>query len=66
MDACKYVVPLWHRVTLNSRQAASRLVRLVEGEERRWALTTSRVFFLKIEVEPSQVILPPDDAQSYG
>ncbi|GFS83938.1 uncharacterized protein TNCV_2363681 [Trichonephila clavipes] len=34
MDVCKCLVPAWHGGTLNSRRAASPLVRLVEGEER--------------------------------
>ncbi|GFY32098.1 uncharacterized protein TNCV_2622351 [Trichonephila clavipes] len=34
MDVCKYIVPSRHGGTLNSRQAASPLVRVVEGEER--------------------------------
>ncbi|GFV32022.1 uncharacterized protein TNCV_1195541 [Trichonephila clavipes] len=34
MDVCKCVVPLRHEGTLNSRRAASPLVRLVEEEER--------------------------------
>ncbi|GFU61369.1 uncharacterized protein TNCV_530691 [Trichonephila clavipes] len=34
MDVCKCIVPLLHWGTLNSHQAASPLVRLVEGEER--------------------------------
>ncbi|GFT89882.1 uncharacterized protein TNCV_1666061 [Trichonephila clavipes] len=34
MDVCKYTLPLPHGDTLNSRRAASPLVRLVEGEER--------------------------------
>ncbi|GFT06956.1 uncharacterized protein TNCV_1415221 [Trichonephila clavipes] len=34
MDVCKCIVPVRHRGTLNSRQAASPLVRLVEGGER--------------------------------
>ncbi|GFS50367.1 uncharacterized protein TNCV_1638591 [Trichonephila clavipes] len=34
MDVCKCIVPSRHWVTLNSRRAASPLVRLVEGEER--------------------------------
>ncbi|GFV62254.1 uncharacterized protein TNCV_985181 [Trichonephila clavipes] len=33
MDVCKCIVPSWHGGTLNSRRAASPLVRLVEGEE---------------------------------
>ncbi|GFV21790.1 HTH_Tnp_Tc3_2 domain-containing protein [Trichonephila clavipes] len=34
MDVYKCVVHLWHGDALNSRRAASPLVRLVEGEER--------------------------------
>ncbi|GFT07038.1 uncharacterized protein TNCV_1415821 [Trichonephila clavipes] len=34
MDVCKCIVPVRHRGTLNSRQAASPLVRMVEGGER--------------------------------
>ncbi|GFS86101.1 hypothetical protein TNCV_1583471 [Trichonephila clavipes] len=34
MDVCKCIVPLRHGGTLNSRRAASPLMRLVEGEER--------------------------------
>ncbi|GFW36026.1 hypothetical protein TNCV_4928901 [Trichonephila clavipes] len=33
MVVCKCIVPSRHRSTLNSRRAASSLVRLVEGEE---------------------------------
>ncbi|GFW99671.1 cullin-4A [Trichonephila clavipes] len=33
MDVCKCIVPSRHGGTLNSRRAASLLVRLVEGEE---------------------------------
>ncbi|GFU04102.1 hypothetical protein TNCV_862601 [Trichonephila clavipes] len=33
MDICKYLVPLWHGGTLNSRRAASLLVRLVKRGE---------------------------------
>ncbi|GFT86516.1 hypothetical protein TNCV_725571 [Trichonephila clavipes] len=51
------MVSLRHGDTLNSRRAASLLVRLVEGEERWEALTTPKVFSLKIEVESSQIAL---------
>ncbi|GFU66854.1 uncharacterized protein TNCV_894901 [Trichonephila clavipes] len=34
MDVCKCIVPSRYGSTLNSRRAASPLVRLVEGEER--------------------------------
>ncbi|GFT07775.1 uncharacterized protein TNCV_1213781 [Trichonephila clavipes] len=53
MDVCKCIVPSWYGGTLNSRRAASLLVRLVEGEEKWQPLTTLRVFFLKIWVKPS-------------
>ncbi|GFY16621.1 uncharacterized protein TNCV_2787471 [Trichonephila clavipes] len=35
MDVCKCIVPLRHGGTLNSRRAASPLMMLGEGEERR-------------------------------
>ncbi|GFX24284.1 uncharacterized protein TNCV_1366631 [Trichonephila clavipes] len=38
MDVCNCIVPSRHAGTLNSRRAASPLVRLVEGEER-WEAT---------------------------
>ncbi|GFT17713.1 hypothetical protein TNCV_2588111 [Trichonephila clavipes] len=41
MDVCKFIVPLWHGGTLNSRRAASPLVWLEEGEER-WAQILNR------------------------
>ncbi|GFS81221.1 uncharacterized protein TNCV_1224431 [Trichonephila clavipes] len=53
MNVCKCIVSSWHEGTLNSRRAASRLVRLVDGKERWEALTTPRVFSLKIGVRPS-------------
>ncbi|GFX29411.1 uncharacterized protein TNCV_3997871 [Trichonephila clavipes] len=52
-DVCKCIVPSQHGGTLNSRRAASPLVRLVEGEERREAPDHPRVFSLKIGVKPS-------------
>ncbi|GFX83673.1 hypothetical protein TNCV_349371 [Trichonephila clavipes] len=54
IDYCKYIVPLRHRVTLNSHRVASPLMRLVKMEERLGPLSTSRVFSLEIGVEPSQ------------
>ncbi|GFX21611.1 hypothetical protein TNCV_1400251 [Trichonephila clavipes] len=36
MDTRKCIVPLQHRGTLNSRRAASPLVRLMEREEEKW------------------------------
>ncbi|GFT70964.1 uncharacterized protein TNCV_694941 [Trichonephila clavipes] len=59
MDVCKCIVSLRHGGPLNSRRAASLLVRLVEEKERWEALTTSRVLFLKIGVEPSQIEVSP-------
>ncbi|GFT94092.1 hypothetical protein TNCV_1078921 [Trichonephila clavipes] len=34
MDVCKYILPSWHGVTLNSRQTVGSLVTLVAGDER--------------------------------
>ncbi|GFV43105.1 uncharacterized protein TNCV_1410021 [Trichonephila clavipes] len=53
MDVCKCTVPSWHRRTLNSRRAASPLLRLVEGGKGGRPLTTSRVLSLKIVVKLS-------------
>ncbi|GFX31972.1 hypothetical protein TNCV_3408861 [Trichonephila clavipes] len=57
MDVCECILPLRHGGTLNSGQAASPHVRLVEGSGR--PLTILRVFGLKIEVEPRQIVLSP-------
>ncbi|GFY19789.1 uncharacterized protein TNCV_4649591 [Trichonephila clavipes] len=46
MDVCKCIVPSRHGGTLNSRQAASPLVRFVKGEERWEAPDHPRVFSL--------------------
>ncbi|GFW84342.1 uncharacterized protein TNCV_1132111 [Trichonephila clavipes] len=46
MDVCKCIVPSRHEGTLNSRQAASPLVRLVEGEKGERPLTLPGVFSL--------------------
>ncbi|GFW45466.1 uncharacterized protein TNCV_3244061 [Trichonephila clavipes] len=59
MDVCKYIVPLRHGGTLNSRQAASPLVWLMEGVERWEAPNHPQVYSLKIGVETSQIILSP-------
>ncbi|GFU52510.1 uncharacterized protein TNCV_2115071 [Trichonephila clavipes] len=48
MDVCKCLMPSQHGGTLNSRRAASPLVRLMEEDERWEALTLLRVFSLKI------------------
>ncbi|GFU16098.1 uncharacterized protein TNCV_1300451 [Trichonephila clavipes] len=47
MDVCKSRVPSRHGGTLNSRRAASPLVRLVEGEERREAPDHPQGFLLQ-------------------
>ncbi|GFV87450.1 uncharacterized protein TNCV_4034221 [Trichonephila clavipes] len=59
MGVCKCIVPSRHWGTLNSHRAASPLVRLVEGEERWEAFDHHRMFSLKIELEPSQIVLSP-------
>ncbi|GFW33298.1 hypothetical protein TNCV_2859751 [Trichonephila clavipes] len=51
MDICKCIVPLWHGVTPNSRQATSPFGML--REERLEASDPPSVFSLKIGVEPS-------------
>ncbi|GFX91644.1 uncharacterized protein TNCV_3682301 [Trichonephila clavipes] len=40
MDACKCIVPSWHGSTLNSRRAASPLMRVVEGKEK-WEISNN-------------------------
>ncbi|GFV89366.1 hypothetical protein TNCV_4151861 [Trichonephila clavipes] len=59
MDVCKCIVPLWHWGTLNSHRYTSPLVRLMEGEERWEAFNHHWMFSLKIELEPSQIVLSP-------
>ncbi|GFW52908.1 uncharacterized protein TNCV_2394871 [Trichonephila clavipes] len=66
MDVCKCIVPSRHGGTINSRQAASPLVGLVEGEERWEAPDHPQVSSLKIGVETSQIVLSLDGVQSYG
>ncbi|GFU13509.1 HTH_Tnp_Tc3_2 domain-containing protein [Trichonephila clavipes] len=58
MDVRKCIVPMWHGGTLNSRRAASPLVRLVEEVER-WEAPDSTLFSFKIGVETSQIVLSP-------
>ncbi|GFS61372.1 uncharacterized protein TNCV_3105551 [Trichonephila clavipes] len=60
MDVCKCIVSSWHGGALNSRRAASPLVRLVEGEER-WKAPDPplKVFSLKIGMDPSKIVLSP-------
>ncbi|GFT50212.1 hypothetical protein TNCV_3622671 [Trichonephila clavipes] len=59
MDVCKCIVPLRHGVTINSRRAASHLVRLEEREDKWEASDPLRVFSLKIVVEPTKIVLSP-------
>ncbi|GFX25704.1 hypothetical protein TNCV_1205811 [Trichonephila clavipes] len=58
VDVCKCIVPLRHGGTLNSRQAASRIVRWGKGKEGGRPLT-SQVFSLKTGAETSQIVLSP-------
>ncbi|GFX54785.1 hypothetical protein TNCV_2556711 [Trichonephila clavipes] len=58
-DDCKRIVLCGMGGTVNNRRAACPLARLVEGEKRREALTTRRVFYLNIWVEPIQILLSP-------
>ncbi|GFX83489.1 uncharacterized protein TNCV_324381 [Trichonephila clavipes] len=55
MDVCKCIVLSRHGGTLNSRRAASPLMRLVEGEKR-WEANDHSP---KIGVEPSKIALTP-------
>ncbi|GFU45706.1 extended synaptotagmin-3 [Trichonephila clavipes] len=67
MDICKCMVPLRHGGTLNSRRAASPLMRLVAGDERvGWQYTRiynpqrhPRVLVIKCGTDPSQIVLSP-------
>ncbi|GFV44369.1 hypothetical protein TNCV_998931 [Trichonephila clavipes] len=54
MVVCKCIALLLHGVTLNSRRAASPLVKLVEREERWESPYHPRVFSFKIGVELGQ------------
>ncbi|GFW44121.1 hypothetical protein TNCV_3854821 [Trichonephila clavipes] len=55
MDVCKCTILLRHEGTLNTHRAANPLVWLVEGGRgMRCQGHPSRVFSLKIRVEPSQ------------
>ncbi|GFW82481.1 uncharacterized protein TNCV_3819591 [Trichonephila clavipes] len=60
MDVRKCIVPVRHGGTLNSRQAANPLVRLVEGVERWEPPDNLQVFPLKIGVETSQIAMADD------
>ncbi|GFU85949.1 transposable element Tcb2 transposase [Trichonephila clavipes] len=62
-----YKAPFRHGGTLNTRQAASPLVRLVEEEEMGEAPDQIHgSLSLKIGMESRQNVLSPDDAQGYG
>ncbi|GFX35551.1 hypothetical protein TNCV_103581 [Trichonephila clavipes] len=68
MDVCKCRVPARHAGTLNSRRAASPLVRLVEVEER-WEAPDPlppRVFSLKLGWNRVKSYCPLSGAQGYG
>ncbi|GFX72187.1 uncharacterized protein TNCV_1954631 [Trichonephila clavipes] len=58
MDVCKCIVPARHGGTLNSRRAASPLVRLVEGEER-WEASDHPQSVLSLNwggIEPNRTV----------
>ncbi|GFX16162.1 uncharacterized protein TNCV_4704181 [Trichonephila clavipes] len=58
MDVCKCIVPARHGGTLNSRRAASPLVRLVEGEEK-WKASDYPQSILPINwggIEPNRIV----------
>ncbi|GFV29251.1 hypothetical protein TNCV_4602831 [Trichonephila clavipes] len=57
MELCKCIVPSQDEGTLNSHQAASPLVRLLEGEKE-WE-APDRVFCPIIRVETRQNVLSP-------
>ncbi|GFT89937.1 hypothetical protein TNCV_1666501 [Trichonephila clavipes] len=57
MDVCKCIVPSRHEGTVNSRRAASPLVRVVEGVERWQAPDHPQVSSLTIGVGTSQIVL---------
>ncbi|GFX49160.1 hypothetical protein TNCV_5041541 [Trichonephila clavipes] len=59
MDVCKCIVHSLHGGTLNSRRAASPLVRLVAGDEMWGPLTLPWGVPFKIGVEPSLIVLSP-------
>ncbi|GFS71453.1 hypothetical protein TNCV_5051561 [Trichonephila clavipes] len=60
MDVCKHIVHLRHGVTLNSRQAASYLVRgWWKGKRGGRLLIPPRVFSHEIGVEPRKIVLSP-------
>ncbi|GFU75108.1 uncharacterized protein TNCV_3172871 [Trichonephila clavipes] len=60
MDVCKCIVPSRHEGTLNSRRAASPLMRLVDGEER-WKAPDHPpgCSLSKLGVKPSYIVLSP-------
>ncbi|GFT47087.1 hypothetical protein TNCV_3747411 [Trichonephila clavipes] len=60
MDVCKCIVTSQYRGTLNSRRAASPLVRLVEGKERTFSQTIlhpEHVYLVSVSSGPSKPVL---------
>ncbi|GFV70191.1 hypothetical protein TNCV_2553351 [Trichonephila clavipes] len=47
-DVCKCIVPCGSTATLNSRRAASPLLRLLRGEKKWETLDPPRIFFFKL------------------
>ncbi|GFW82338.1 hypothetical protein TNCV_3818191 [Trichonephila clavipes] len=59
MDICKCIIPFRDVCTLNNRQAARTLVKLVVGKEMREAPDHPRVFSHKIVVGSGQIVTSP-------
>ncbi|GFV48315.1 uncharacterized protein TNCV_667171 [Trichonephila clavipes] len=59
MYVCKYIVPSRHGSSLTSHRAASPLVRLVEGEERREAPNHPQGVLSQNWGGTEQIVLPP-------
>ncbi|GFX24488.1 hypothetical protein TNCV_993031 [Trichonephila clavipes] len=61
MGVCKFILPLLHGGTYSKWPSSSKFPYEVGRRERGMerGLTTSRVFFLKIWVEPIQIVLSP-------
>ncbi|GFX05407.1 putative transposase [Trichonephila clavipes] len=62
MVVCKCIVPALHGVILNSRRAASPLVKLVEGEERWEASDCPQCSLLKLGWNPAKSFCHLDEA----
>ncbi|GFV47194.1 hypothetical protein TNCV_4544861 [Trichonephila clavipes] len=54
IDVCKFIMPSQHRSALNSHRAASPLVSLVKGEERRETPDPPLCSLSKLGVKPSK------------